>query len=307
MKLLYKRLVQMFLIIFLITTIYYPLQCKCVIENLQSIELKGQDINLDNLTTPEPLPFSKENEGNCIKPNSLYERSSSQTPKILIDERTISSLSVSATFPQQNVWGNRIQLWNSITGEWSWIQPDFYLNDGTYTFTGLTRDTTYLVRLSWYDGIWHDIDIYTIPQSEYKSEYFTWLVWDDVPRWVGADCVSNFIQYTVICYGEYIDFHESYLFACADPTSSFDDYSVFGGYSVEYYKGSTRIGSTTLSTSNDDCLVSPDWVWFYKEGNAKPLIKEEYGIYYAKTNSAFSVDGSIETKTLNNSVSFSVN
>ena len=84
---------------------------------------------------------------------------------------------------------------------------------------------------------------YGMPVYDYQSSYFTWMVLDDIPRWVGANCSSNFTQYGMIA-GQYIGFHDAYLFAKADPTSQFDTYNVWGGYSVRYYKGSTGLGST---------------------------------------------------------------
>lgn len=149
-------------------------------------------------------------------------------------------------------------------------------------------------------------DGYGEPKSDQKSKYFTWIVGDDIPRWVGADCATNFTQYAMIA-GQYIGFHEASLFTYADPTSPFDEYIVSGGFYVQYYKGGTNLGKASLSYSSDPVLVSPSWVWFYKKGTANGLLGQGQGIYYAKTTTAFNVEGSISTHTIDNSVSFSVN
>lgn len=143
---------------------------------------------------------------------------------------------------------------------------------------------------------------YGTAKSNVTSNYYTWIVADDIPRWVGATCGTTLTQYTMSA-GQYIGFHETYLFAYAEPTSPFDSYYVWGGYKVNYKKGTTSLGSANLSTCSDPLIVDADWVWFYKSGNANGLLGTGYGTYSADTTASFSVEGSISTYTVNNVLS----
>lgn len=81
-------------------------------------------------------------------------------PAISLVTKTQTSLTFQVAYPQQNAYGNRLQLCNMSNGEWKQIAPDCYLNDGSYTFTNLTPGTDYRASLTWYDTKWNDIYSY---------------------------------------------------------------------------------------------------------------------------------------------------
>lgn len=83
------------------------------------------------------------------------------TPTVSLLERSSTSLSYKVTFPEQNAYGNRLQLCNMSTGQWKQISPDFYLKDGTYTFVWLEPGTQYRASLTWYDTKWNDVYSYS--------------------------------------------------------------------------------------------------------------------------------------------------
>jgi hypothetical protein len=148
---------------------------------------------------------------------------------------------------------------------------------------------------------------YGSPVCDQQTAYFIWIVMDDIPRLFGANCLSTLTQYAMIA-GQYIGFHEAYLFAYADPVSGFDDVDVNCSMSVQYYKGSTSLGSTSLSFCNDPIWLDPDWFWDYHNGNANGLLGTGQGTYYAKSASTYYVENTLYgTRIINNSASFTVN
>jgi|GEM_PF-3552999 len=83
------------------------------------------------------------------------------TPTISLIEKTDTSLTYKVTYPEQNVYGNRLELYDLTNDEWRQIAPDFYLNDGTYTFFNLAPGTDYRASLTWYDTKWTDTYCYS--------------------------------------------------------------------------------------------------------------------------------------------------
>ncbi len=77
---------------------------------------------------------------------------------ICFNRKTDTSITFDVTYPNQNAYGNRLQLCDLTTGNWQWIQPDNYLTDGTYTFNNLIPGRQYRASLTWHDGTrWHDL------------------------------------------------------------------------------------------------------------------------------------------------------
>ena len=83
------------------------------------------------------------------------------TPRITVASTTENTISFAVVYPDSNAWGNRLEIWNSVTGEWREIQPSMQMRDGNYTFNGLSSSTSYMGRLTWFEnGTWRVQDIH---------------------------------------------------------------------------------------------------------------------------------------------------
>ena len=74
--------------------------------------------------------------------------------------RTSTSLTFNAVFPVSGAWGNRIELEDRVTGQWREVGNSFFATNGTYTFSGLVANRTYMGRLTYYQNGWRTIDLH---------------------------------------------------------------------------------------------------------------------------------------------------
>ena len=127
---------------------------------------------------------------------------------------------------------------------------------------------------------------------------------------LASRCSSNLFQNYMIS-GNYIGFHECSQFAKQDIFENNPlGYSQFtyAGNVRNYYKGSTKIGSTTMSRFYD-VIASPDWIWMDFEGNTDgDVIGNGSGTYYAKSGSTFECPEAflVLSHSIDNSVSIEV-
>ena len=119
---------------------------------------------------------------------------------------------------------------------------------------------------------------------------FTWtFIEEGIPIVMASQCSSNLFKNYMIA-GNYIGFHECSQFAKQDKFKNnvlgYSQYT-YAGNVRNYYKGSTKIGSTTMPRFYD-VLVSPDWIWMAFQGNTDgDVIGNDSGTYYAKSGSTF--------------------
>jgi len=75
--------------------------------------------------------------------------------------RTSTTLSFSVTFPVSGAFGNRLELWDSVTGQWREIGSSMNLANGTYTFTNLPVGRVFVARVTFLEnGSWRTVDIH---------------------------------------------------------------------------------------------------------------------------------------------------
>ena len=121
-----------------------------------------------------------------------------------------------------------------------------------------------------------------------QDKTFTWVFLEEpgISIWLGRICTSNLFQNHMIS-GQYIGFHECSIFAKQDQWGySYAQYT-YASITRYYYKGSTSIGSTSLSYDGN-VMVSPDWIWASYAGNTDGnVIGTGNGTYYAKSGSTF--------------------
>lgn len=92
----------------------------------------------------------------------VIETNALSTPSIKIVSKTSSTVTFDVVYPNQNAWGNRLEICNLNNQSWKEIQPKFYMKNGRYTFTGLEYGTPYCGRLTYYDekAGWKVVDLY---------------------------------------------------------------------------------------------------------------------------------------------------
>ena len=81
-------------------------------------------------------------------------------PSITSAQRTATTLSFNVTFPVSGAWGNRIELQDTVTGQWREVGNSFHATNGTYTFTGLVSNRLYMGRLTYYQHGWRTVDFF---------------------------------------------------------------------------------------------------------------------------------------------------
>ncbi len=93
-----------------------------------------------------------------------------------ITVQNISHLSaeLKVKFPANQVYGNRIELYNYSTGAWTFV-TDYFTEDGNYTVSNLTPGTSYFARMLWLSGsAWQLKDVnFSTPgiTGSYQYEY----------------------------------------------------------------------------------------------------------------------------------------
>ncbi len=92
----------------------------------------------------------------------VIETNALSTPSIKLVSKTSSTVTFDVVYPNQNAWGNRLEICNLNNQTWKEIQPKFYMKNGRYTFTGLEYGTPYCGRLTYYDekAGWKVVDLY---------------------------------------------------------------------------------------------------------------------------------------------------
>ena len=91
----------------------------------------------------------------------VIETNALSTPSIKLVSKTSSTVTFDVVYPNQNAWGNRLEICNLNNQTWKEIQPKFYMKNGRYTFTGLEYGTPYSGRLTYYDekAGWNVVDM----------------------------------------------------------------------------------------------------------------------------------------------------
>ena len=95
--------------------------------------------------------------------------SSQATPSITVSSKTSTSIIWNVTFPVNGVWGNRFMTYDWSASQWTVVQPDCYLNSGTFTTNNLKSGATYRGSIAWYDGTWHDMYVDVVTSSNQAS------------------------------------------------------------------------------------------------------------------------------------------
>lgn len=92
----------------------------------------------------------------------VIETNALSTPSIKLVSKTSSTITFDVVYPDQNAWGNRLEVCNLNNQTWKEIQPKFYMKNGRYTFTGLEYGTPYCGRLTYYDekAGWKVVDLH---------------------------------------------------------------------------------------------------------------------------------------------------
>lgn len=92
----------------------------------------------------------------------IINASALSTPSISLVAKTSSTITFDVVYPDQNAWGNRLEVCNLNNQTWKEIEPKFYMKNGRYTFTGLEYGTPYCGRLTYYDNNtgWQTVDLY---------------------------------------------------------------------------------------------------------------------------------------------------
>lgn len=96
------------------------------------------------------------------------------TAELKVDTISSAFAQLKATFPNNSVYGNRLELCNKSTGQWIFVS-DYYAVNGTYQVSNLTANTEYFARMLWRSGEeWKLIDVhFKTPESPgaYQYEY----------------------------------------------------------------------------------------------------------------------------------------
>lgn len=114
--------------------------------------------------TPQPKITVKKTDRNFISTMSLA------TASIQGVVKDASSIKWTAVYPDSNAYGNRLELWNSVTG-WRNVTPDFYTKNGDYVSSNLAPGSymgrlTYLSNGSWVIlDTWVSLPIYSKSQT----------------------------------------------------------------------------------------------------------------------------------------------
>lgn len=112
-----------------------------------------------------------------------------QNPTVEIVQNLTSktSITVKAVFPLDGMYGNRIEAYDVIKGEWLRVQPDNYLTHGYYKIENLTPGGNVRIYHTWHDGVsWHSqsISTATLPNDPFIST-----------RAIGEKTISVTVQY----------------------------------------------------------------------------------------------------------------
>lgn len=71
--------------------------------------------------------------------------------EITVQNLSHLSAELKVKFPANQVYGNRIELYNYSTGAWTFV-TDYFTADGNYTVSNLTPGTSYFARMLWQSG-----------------------------------------------------------------------------------------------------------------------------------------------------------
>ena len=73
-------------------------------------------------------------------------------PSITEYSKTTSSITFNTVYPTSGTYGNRIELWDTVTGQWKEAGTRYYVTNGRYTFSGLVAGRLYMGRLTYLSG-----------------------------------------------------------------------------------------------------------------------------------------------------------
>jgi|GEM_PF-3653018 len=126
--------------------------------------------------TPEPTPIPNlEKSNRSITSNESVQpviQSSILDPVLNVVQTSNNSLKWRAVYPDQNAWGNRLELWNSVIG-WKNITPDYYTKNGEYKSIDLPSGT-YVGRLTYISsGSWVVVDKYIELKSTFDGLFYS--------------------------------------------------------------------------------------------------------------------------------------
>lgn len=123
---------------------------------------------------PAPAPTPTPSLGNNIRAVSSSANVQSElqsnilNPVIDVVQTSTSSLKWKVAYPDQNAWGNRLELWNSVIG-WKNVTPDYYTKNGEYKSNDLSAGT-YMGRLTYIsNGKWVVVDKYIELKSTFDG------------------------------------------------------------------------------------------------------------------------------------------